>query len=93
MILSIMLTLAGVGRTLAQSSYALVAWTVDDGGDTITGGPYNLSTTIGQHDAGLLQGGSYVLYGGFWGGEVSGPMPRQTDVTIFLPLINTYDSK
>ncbi len=41
-------------------------WTVDGGGGESQGRGYTLKCTIGQHDAGFLQGGEYVLQGGFW---------------------------
>ena len=47
--------------------------TVDGGGEMFTtGGAYELSGTIGQHDAGLLSGGAYALTGGFWFEQVCG---------------------
>ena len=42
-------------------------FTVAGGGGTSTGGQLGLSGTAGQSDAGNMSGGSYVLYGGFWG--------------------------
>jgi len=50
-------------------------WTVDGGGGTSHNGPYALSGTIGQADAGELTGGSYVLVGGFWNGNINGIIP------------------
>ena len=41
---------------------------------------YNLNSTIGQPDAGVLGDGDYVLNGGFWGGALAG-------YRIYLPLI------
>ena len=32
------------------------------------GGAYTLGGTVGQPDAGVLEGGAYTLAGGFWGG-------------------------
>ena len=47
--------------------YDLSWYTIDGGGGTSSGGPYTLSGTIGQPDAGgPLAGGSYTLTGGFW---------------------------
>jgi hypothetical protein len=46
-------------------------WTVDGGGGTSSGGGYGVGGTIGQHDAGLLAGGSYTLTGGYWGAAVA----------------------
>ena len=40
---------------------------VSGGGGTSTNGPYAISGTIGQHDAGgPMTGGLYSVYGGFW---------------------------
>ena len=70
---------------LAQGGYELSWWTVDGGGHTYsTGGGYELGSTIGQPDAGVLAGGGYTLGGGFWrGGAVSNP----PEYHIFLPLL------
>ena len=45
-----------------------ITWsTVDGGGATgSTGADYVLHGTISQPDAGVLRGGGYDLYGGFW---------------------------
>ena len=49
------------------SGYDLSWYTIDGGGATFsTGSSYSLGGTIGQPDAGLMAGGSYVLSGGFW---------------------------
>ncbi len=48
-------------------SYSIDWFTIDGGGGTSTGGTYQVSGTIGQHDAGgPMTGGSYSLTGGFW---------------------------
>ncbi len=53
---------------LAQSGggFDLTWSTIGGGGGTSLGGPYSLSGTIGQPDAGILRGGNYQLAGGFW---------------------------
>jgi len=71
---SIQAALAGTDAGLA-----LTWWTVDGGGGTSLGGPYALSGTVGQPDAGLLSGGTYTLDGGFWSGLAG--------YRIYLPLI------
>lgn len=85
LLLTGLLLLLGV-PALAQSGgdYDLTWSTIDGGGGMFsTGGEYSLGGTIGQPDAGLLQGGDYTLGGGFWGGgEVSLP-----DYLIHLPII------
>ena len=67
---------------LAQSAgvYFLSWNTMDGGGATFNvGGAYSLGGTIGQADAGTLNGGSYSLAGGFWGSAL--PQSR-----LYLPL-------
>src|SRR6059036_3754082 len=54
--------------SVAAQQYKIDWFTIDGGGGTSSGGPYTLSGTIGQPDAGRLAGGSFVLEGGFWGG-------------------------
>lgn len=51
----------------AAQNYSIPWYSVDAGGGTSVGGPYSLSGTIGQHDAGAAaSGGGYALAGGFW---------------------------
>ena len=47
----------------AQSGggYLIKKSTIDSGGGTVTGGAYRLSGTVGQHDAGPISGGNYLL--------------------------------
>src|SRR5208337_826669 len=48
-------------------SYSIDWYKVSGGGSTSTGGTYQVSGTIGQHDAsGAMTGGNYSLTGGFW---------------------------
>jgi hypothetical protein len=55
----------------AHGEYEIVWSTIDGGGGQSSGGPYVLTGTIGQPDAGYSEGGSYELLGGFWpGGQV-----------------------
>jgi hypothetical protein len=53
-------------RILGQQ-YSIDWYKVAGGGGTSTGGMYQVSGTIGQHDAGgPMVGGNYSLTGGFW---------------------------
>lgn len=54
--------------TSSAQNYSIDWYTIDGGGGTSSGGPYTLSGTIGQPDAGAHTGGNYSLIGGFWGG-------------------------
>ena len=76
----------GAGPVAAQSGgpYDLDWNTVDGGGYTSsTGGSYALGGTIGQPEAGVLAGGSFVLSGGFWRGGAEISLPYR----IYLPLV------
>lgn len=80
--LAILLLLTSI--TLAQSGngYDLSWWTVDDGGGHSEGqGGYTLYGTVGQPDAGALEGGEYSLSGGFWAG--GGTVEHR----VYLPLV------
>jgi hypothetical protein len=48
--------------------YELTWSTIDGGGGTSRGGPYVLTGTIGQPDAGHSVAGGYELLSGFWPG-------------------------
>jgi hypothetical protein len=61
-----LLALAVPVVALRAQPYDLSWWTVDNGGGTSSGGTYLLSGTMGQPDAGHMQGGRYTLDGGFW---------------------------
>src|ERR1039458_2189888 len=53
--------------TSPAQSYSIDWYKVSGGGGTSTGGAYQVSGTIGQHDAGgPMTGGNYLLTGGFW---------------------------
>jgi hypothetical protein len=53
--------------TLHAQNYSIDWFKIAGGGGTSTGGLYQVSGTIGQHDAGgPMTGGNYSLTGGFW---------------------------
>ena len=63
-------------RAHAQA-YDIPWHTVDGGGETSSGGGFELSGTIGQPDAGpamtTMTGGGFELTGGFWAGAGDAP--------------------
>jgi hypothetical protein len=66
-LIAAMLLLAGIPSVLRAQSYSIDWYKISGGGGTSTNGPYSLSGTIGQHDAGgQMTGGNYSLTGGFW---------------------------
>ena len=81
--------LLAISPASAQSGapYDLTWSTVDGGGWTFsTGGGYTLGGTIGQPDAGVLEGGDYSLAGGFWGGALA------VRYRVYLPLVMRQSS-
>ena len=62
------LLLAALCASAALAADYSIDWlTIDGGGGTSTNGPYALTGTIGQPDAGAMSGGNFTLQGGFWG--------------------------
>ena len=55
--------------SMVNADYSISWYTIDGGGGTSSGGPYQLTGTIGQHDAAYSEGEQYELLGGFWPGE------------------------
>ena len=82
---SVALAQSGNGPSASPGAgYDLTWYSVDAGGDTLsTGGSYTLGGTVGQPDAGLMAGGTYVLGGGFWGGGAV----HVVNYEIYLPLV------
>lgn len=73
----------------ASAQYTLDWFTIDGGGAMqATGGPFTMSGTIGQPDAGLLSGANYQLGGGFWrgGGTWAVGVEENVDVSVAAPL-------
>jgi hypothetical protein len=76
-----------------------LSWnTIDGGGGTSTGGPWTLSATIGQPDAGgPMTGGTFSLSGGFWPGAIPTCRPdingdSQVNVADFLAFLSLYSA-
>jgi hypothetical protein len=63
-----LLILRCIWLSLAASAQTFsIDWsTIDGGGGTSTGGPYSISGTIGQPEAGAGSGGNFTVVGGFW---------------------------
>jgi len=62
-----LLLLSVFGLQSRAQSYAVDWHKVAGGGGTSTGGAYQVSGTIGQHDASAaMTGGAYAMTGGFW---------------------------
>ncbi len=60
---------------LAHAQLSTSWFTIDGGGGTSSGGAFSLSGTIGQHDAGILAGGTFTLTAGFWVGTSTPSCP------------------
>ena len=63
--------------------YEVSWWTVDGGGGSSTGGPYVLTGTAGQPDAGgPFAGSPFGLHSGFWSLAAGGSIGPQADLDI-----------
>ncbi|MCH7791777.1 MAG: hypothetical protein IID31_05810 [Planctomycetes bacterium] len=60
--------LTGFANTATAQPFDISWYTIDCGGGPSAGGSFQLSGTIGQHDAGVMSGGPFTLTGGFWSG-------------------------
>lgn len=77
-----LLLLPALGLAQTGGGYDLTWYTIDGGGDRVSGGGYTLAGTAGQPDAGAaLTGGGYSLVGGFW------PGAGAAQYRIYLPLV------
>ena len=66
-----LLTIVLITVPMVGADYSISWYTIDGGGGTSSGGPYQLTGTIGQPDADYSGGGQYELLSGFW---VGGPL-------------------
>lgn len=73
----------GMASDDLTDSFSIAWWTADGGGGDSTGGPYALSGTAGQPDAGRASGGDYALVGGFW----SAVWLEQGPTTLYMPMV------
>ncbi len=85
-LLAILLVLILVQPISADGpGYSLDWWTVDSGGDSVSGGSgYTLAGTAGQPDTAIWQHGGYSLTGGFWGGVA---ISSEGTNSIYLPIV------
>ncbi len=68
-----------LGLALSQSfaQYEIKKYTINNGGGKMTGGIYEINSSIGQADASnTLVGGDYMLNGGFWHKKDTAPQPE-----------------
>ena len=73
-----------VSATAAAADFDLSWNTIDCGPGApgfMAGGTFELSATVGQHDAGFMSGGAFELVGGFWGVALSFGVPAPTLVS------------
>lgn len=78
--------LVAVSLVLAQTGEFQLPWhrIASGGGTSSDGARYALSGTIGQPEAGaLMEGSSFQLSGGYWGGAAPGATPYQ----LYLPVV------
>ncbi|MCB8942210.1 MAG: hypothetical protein H6658_00395 [Ardenticatenaceae bacterium] len=79
---AVLLTLTLAVNLSAQGSgYQLWKEAIHTGGQTATGGSYQVQGTVGQANIDVLQGDSYQLTSGFW-------HPRENATDLYLPFIH-----
>lgn len=85
LVVGILIAVSSLVHAQSPGGYDLTWHTIDNGGVSFsTSGGYQLGSTIGQPDAGVLSGGNYTLVGGFWQDGVSSePLPHH----IYLPFV------
>jgi hypothetical protein len=83
LVMTFLLLSAVIVYGFTNNGYQLSWWSVDGGGGVSTGDDYLLQGTVGQHDAGDLQGGSYSLAGGYWQPPEREPVQQK----VLLPLL------
>lgn len=83
LVLAALVSFGGVALAQTGGGYDLSWWTIDGGGQAVSGGGYTLIGTVGQPEPGAaLTGGGLALTGGFWPGAGSGGSRHK----IYLPL-------
>ncbi len=87
--LLLLLALLGGTLTVRAQSYTIAWSTLDGGGGTSTNGPYALTGTIGQPDAGVMSAGNYTLEGGFWNRVAAVQTPGAPTLTVRRTGTNT----
>ncbi|MCA9433630.1 MAG: hypothetical protein KC940_24130 [Candidatus Omnitrophica bacterium] len=77
--------------SLASAQSAITSHTIDGGGGVSEAGAKRITGTIGQPDAGVLEGGNSRILGGFWpaavlsGPPTSTPTPTATSTSTVTP--------
>ena len=74
--------------TAAQAQFSINWFSVDGGGGTSAGGPFSVSGTIGQPDAGSLAGGTFKLDGGFWSFRSTPPPSAPSPLLLHIALLS-----
>jgi hypothetical protein len=61
--------------SLLAAQYTIDSFTITGGGGTSSGGPYSVTATIGQLEAGQSSGQNFSLVSGFWNLVTDIPVP------------------
>lgn len=88
---TLVVTVLTTASAAAAQPLDLTWHTVDGGGGTSSGGTYTLRGTIGQHDAGALAGGAFILSGGFWAGGGAQPCYPDCDTSTGVGVLDIFD--
>ena len=73
----LVITVLALIANLSFAQYEITKHTINNGGGKMTGGNYEMNSSIGQVDASNPQtGGNYSLNGGFWHKTDNTPLPE-----------------
>ena len=88
----ITLVVASLAVPCVAQPFEIARHAIGSGGGVSTGGGFELSGTVGQHDAGDMSGGVYACAGGFWAGAGAAPpcYPNCDNSTV-SPVLNVGD--
>jgi hypothetical protein len=75
----------------ASAQFDISWYTIDGGGGSSSGGTFQLSGTIGQHDAGVMSGGNFTLTGGFWSGAPEVACYADCDTSTGVGVLDIFD--
>ena len=69
--------------TAGPVAFSISRWTIGGGGGASIGGDFEVASTIGQVDAGMMAGGEFSVEGGYWN---SGTEPKVNHL-VYLPVV------
>lgn len=70
-----------------QGGYSIRSEVIKSGGNSATGGSFQLQGTIGQTNVDVMKGNDFQLTSGFWHPRSEFDPPSNSNDTIYLPFV------